>query len=89
MSKSRRNASGSGDPGSGTLLKRSLLGTDAVYRVVGRNERGFEVEVVEAPGLSPGSRFTFTREDVLAMTPLAESEVAGVTRSAQGQAGQS
>jgi hypothetical protein len=59
------------EPVEGQLLKRTVLGSEAVYRVLGRNARGVEVEVVRAPGLSAGSRFTFTLEDVLAMDPLA------------------
>ena len=51
----------------GHLLRRTVLGSDAIYRVVGRNARGIEVEVVNAPGLRAGSRFTFLPEDVAAM----------------------
>jgi hypothetical protein len=61
-------------PPSGTLLRRLALGSEAIYRVLGENERGVEVEVVDAPGLQPGSRFTFTVADVVAMTGLSESE---------------
>ena len=51
----------------GQLLKHRALGTDAFYRVLAENSRGAEVEVVDAPGLESGSRFTFSRKDVLAM----------------------
>ena len=51
-----------------------MLGSDAVYRVVGQNERGVEVEVIEAPGLQAGSRFTFTLDDVRAMQRLSAAD---------------
>jgi hypothetical protein len=54
-------------PAPGQLLRRTLLGTTALYRVVGQDERGVVVEVVEVEGLRPGSRFTFSLEDVLTM----------------------
>jgi hypothetical protein len=57
-------------PAVGQLLKHRVLGTNAIYRVVGENGRGVEVEVIEAPGLRPGSRFTFSFKDVLAMDRL-------------------
>jgi hypothetical protein len=57
-------------PAVGQLLKHRALGTDAIYRVVGKNSRGVEVEVIDAPGLTPGSRFTFSRTDVLAMDAI-------------------
>jgi hypothetical protein len=52
----------------GVLIQRSALGTEATYRIVGENDRGVEVEVVEAPGLEPNTRFTFTTADVIQMT---------------------
>jgi hypothetical protein len=71
MTASRARGDGAPDPRSkliqGQLLRRRLLGTDAVYRVIGENPRGVEVEVVDVHGLRAGSRFTFSREDVLAM----------------------
>ena len=57
-------------PQPGQLLRRELLGSEAVYRVVGENERGIEVEVVDVQGLSAGSRFTFRMEEVLEMETL-------------------
>jgi hypothetical protein len=57
-------------PATGQLLKRRALGTDALYRVVGENSRGVEVEVIDAPGLTPGARYTFSRKDVLAMDAI-------------------
>jgi len=56
----------------GQLVRRRMLGTDATYRVVGQNARGVEVEVVEAPGLTPGDRFTFALEDVAVMRAIQE-----------------
>jgi hypothetical protein len=57
-------------PQVGQLVAREMLGTEAVYRVLGENDRGIEVEVVRVPGLRPGSRFTFTLDAVLAMSAL-------------------
>jgi hypothetical protein len=57
-------------PHVGQVLRRRALGTTALYRVIGQNTRGVEVEVVDAPGLKPGTRFTFTLKDVLAMDYL-------------------
>jgi hypothetical protein len=54
-------------PQPGQLLRRELLGSEALYRVVGENDRGIEVEVIDVNGLSAGSRFTFRLEDVLRM----------------------
>lgn len=68
------NGSRSSEPAEGQLLKRTLLGSEAIYRVVGKNDRGVEVEVVRAPGLDAGSRFTFTLDDVLAMDLLTPTE---------------
>lgn len=54
-------------PAPNELLRQEMLGTEAVYRVVRHNERGVEVEVVQAPGLEPGARFTIRIEDALKM----------------------
>jgi hypothetical protein len=71
MTASRARGDGAQDPRrkliQGQLLRRRLLGSDAVYRVIGENARGVEVEVVNVHGLRAGSRFTFSRADVLAM----------------------
>ena len=71
MSRSAARGDGAPEPQrnliEGQLLKRRLLGTDALYRVIGENPRGIEVEVVDVRGLRAGSRFTFSRADVLAM----------------------
>jgi hypothetical protein len=52
----------------GELRRRVLLGTEAIYRVCGWNDELAEVEVVEAPGLRSGQRFTF---DVAAVRDMA------------------
>lgn len=44
-----------------------MFGEESTYRVVGENDRGIEVEVIDAPGLEPGHRFTFLAADVEAM----------------------
>jgi len=87
MTDSRPRSGRRPSPTPGQLLKRTVLGSGAVYRVVGANARGVEVEVVDAPGLKPGNRFTFTAEDVEAMetldapdSPAAREPVRGVKR---------
>jgi hypothetical protein len=56
------------DTTDGLLIQRSALGSEATYRIVGENDRGVEVEVVQAPGLEPNTRFTFSTADVIQMT---------------------
>jgi hypothetical protein len=55
---------------SGQLRRRTSLGTEAVYRICEVSGASVEVEVVRAPGLTPGRRFVFTRADVLRMECL-------------------
>ena len=52
----------------GELRRRVLLGTEAIYRVCDWNDELAEVEVVQAPGLRRGQRFTF---DVAAVRNMA------------------
>lgn len=61
-------------PEAGQLLRRRVLGSDAVYRVVGENDRGVEVEVIDVPGLDPGSRFTLAKKDAVSMEVLDAAE---------------
>ena len=61
-------------PPAGTLIRRIALETEATYRVLGENQRGVQVEVVDAPGLQPGARFTFAVDDVIAMTDRSEGD---------------
>jgi hypothetical protein len=70
----RRDATSGTCPATGQLLKHTVLGSEAIYRVIGQNARGVEAEVVSAPGLEAGRRFTFALNDVLAMHPLATGE---------------
>jgi hypothetical protein len=51
----------------GQLRRQVRLDTDAVYRVQGWDDSHVRVQVVRAPGLTPGDTFTFTREAVQAM----------------------
>jgi hypothetical protein len=51
----------------GQLRRQNLLGSEAVYRVCDFSHQDVWVEVVRAPGLSPGQRFKFAREAVIAM----------------------
>jgi hypothetical protein len=65
-------------------LRRAVLGTEAVYRVIATNDKRVEVEVVRAPGLRPGSRFVFALAAVLAMDPRTSGDLRG--RSQEGEA---
>ena len=51
----------------GQLRCLTRLGSRAVYRVCDWDDRLVNVEVVRAPGLAPGHRFSFTREAVRMM----------------------
>lgn len=42
------------------ILRRRLLGSEAVYRVLAEHGDTVLVEVVEAPGLTPGSQLRLT-----------------------------
>lgn len=44
----------------GRILRQTLLGSEAVYRVVAESQSLVEVQVVSAPGLGPGDRVHFT-----------------------------
>ena len=59
----------------GAVVRQRLLGTDALYRIIGLNDRGIEVEVIEAPKLAAGSRFTFAPRDVDGMELVADTDV--------------
>lgn len=52
----------------GELRGRTLLGTEAVYRVIAVEGELVHVEVISAPGLSPGDHFRFTLDAVEAMS---------------------
>lgn len=52
----------------GELRRRVLLGTESIYRVCDWNDELAEVEVVQAPGLRRGQRFTFDVAAVRDMT---------------------
>jgi hypothetical protein len=49
------------------LRTHSLLGLDATYRVIDVTGKHALVEVVEAPGLHPGTRFRYDLEAVEGM----------------------
>ena len=61
----------------GQVLRRKALGTETLYRVIGENARGVEVEVVSAPGLVPGFRFTIAIDDATAMEAVSTEKLAG------------
>jgi hypothetical protein len=43
-----------GSLGAGEVLQHRMLGTEAHYRVLGAADETVEVEVLDAPGLTPG-----------------------------------
>ena len=51
----------------GTILRRRALGTEAAYRVLESVGDVVEVEVIEAPGLEPGTRVRLAARDAEAM----------------------
>jgi hypothetical protein len=53
----------------GDVLRHRRLGSLATYRVIGDHGDLLELEVIDAPGLSPGQRFRFTRAAVADMEP--------------------
>ena len=57
---------------SGQLRRQVRLGSEAVYRVREVTPTGVIVEVVRAPGLEAGLRFTFTAAAVQRMEPVDE-----------------
>ena len=62
--------SGARRPQPGQLRQVRRLRTEATYRVVAVEPDVVLVEVVSGPGLVPGDRFRFSREDVEAMEVL-------------------
>jgi hypothetical protein len=72
-------------PTPGSLLRRRLLGTDAVYRVLEDGDVTVLVEVVQAPGLAPGFQMRVTAADARALErqdapDLADHAAAAVPR---------
>lgn len=55
-------------PAQPEILTKTMLGTTATYRVLGRTDGGdVRVTVIEAPGLEPGFEFTITAEAAAGM----------------------
>lgn len=52
------------------LLRYCALEREALYRVVDTTPDYVEVEVVSAPGLTPGARVRFTQEAVARMSVI-------------------
>jgi hypothetical protein len=46
------------------MLPRTMLGSEARYRVLGRSGATIEVEVVAAPGLRPGQRLRISASEL-------------------------
>jgi hypothetical protein len=57
----------------GQIRTNRLLDTEATYRVIGVQDAMVEVEVIEAPGLNPGQRFSFAADAVAAMVLVSEA----------------
>jgi hypothetical protein len=55
------------------LLRHKALDGEALYRVVGVSGDSVEVEVVSAPGLTPGTRVHFTQAAVARMSVVAQA----------------
>jgi hypothetical protein len=62
------------EPTVGQLRRQVMLGTEAVYRICAFRDDLVEVEVVRAPGLETGLKFSFTRDAVGAMEPVSDVE---------------
>jgi hypothetical protein len=60
-------------PAAGQLRVRRLLDSEATYRVIACDGDVVEVEVVNAPGLEAGRRFSFTADAVTEMELVGES----------------
>jgi hypothetical protein len=61
-------------PAVGEYRVHTLLGSDAVYRVVTTGPKTTLVEVVDAPGLRPGMQFKFLTSVVAEMPVARELE---------------
>jgi hypothetical protein len=74
------------------LLRYRALGGEALYRVIDASEDCVEVEVVSAPGLTPGTRIRFTQAAVARMSVVAQAswqrgEAPATLKRAAGSAG--
>jgi hypothetical protein len=67
---------------SGQLRRNRVLESEATYRVVDVGDEVVEVEVIDAPGLKPGQRFSFTTKMVEAMDVVGAAEA--TSRPASG-----
>jgi hypothetical protein len=63
-------------PTVGSLLRRVVLATESLYRVVALDGSLVAVEVVEAPGLAAGFRLKLTREAARSMHLVREDAAA-------------
>jgi hypothetical protein len=66
-----------GDPSQlnvGQLRRQIMLGSEAVYRVTAVGPALAELRVVQAPGLAVDRKFVFSRDAVLAMELLGETD---------------
>lgn len=70
----------------GCLLRRSALGSEALYRVVEVHGDLVEVQVVSAPGLEPGTRIRLTTRDAAAMQPVDEPSPSAEAEQQPGRA---
>lgn len=66
-----------GDPSElsvGQLRRQLMLGSEAVYRVTAVGSTLVELRVVRAPGLAADRKFVFSRDAVLAMDLVGETD---------------
>ena len=66
-------AGDSSDLSVGQLRRRTMLSSEAVYRVTAVSAAMVELSVVRAPGLPTDRKFVFSRDAVLAMELLGET----------------
>jgi hypothetical protein len=67
--------------GTGRFLRHSLLGSEAVYRVIEIGTDLVTAEVVEAPGLEPGTRVRMLTKAAAAMEHFDRLEPITVSRN--------
>ncbi len=67
-----RDPTARGPVAPGSCWRQTMLGTDAVYRVVEVSGEHATVQVCDAPGLEPGTQIRLTVAALAAMTPVYE-----------------
>lgn len=57
-----------------TLVRQTLLGTEATYRIIDADAEIVTAEVIDAPGLKPGMSVRFVADAVRAMSRVGVDE---------------